>query len=128
MCIRDRTNPYATTTEFGFITDAFPERRSLSIFGQTTYSFDDDLRLISGFRYTRDNFLTDVSNFFGVPGNVFTLDERDNETSGRVTFEYDVDSDTMVYFSQTRGFKPGGGNLTFGFTLSQSFKDKSENT
>ena len=54
---------YGNAAELGFVTDAFPERRSLSIFGQTTYSFDNDLRLISGFRYTRDNFLTDVSNF-----------------------------------------------------------------
>ena len=107
-----KTNPYATSTEFGFITDAFPERRSLSIFGQTTYSFDDDLRLISGFRYTRDNFLTDVSNFFGV--ELYQEDDTDEETSGRLTLEYDLDADSMVYLSQTRGFKPGGTNLTFG--------------
>ena len=107
-----KTNPYATSTEFGFITDAFPERRSLSIFGQTTYSFDDDLRLISGFRYTRDNFLTDVSNFFGV--ELYQEDDTDEVTSGRLTLEYDLDADSMVYLSQTRGFKPGGTNLTFG--------------
>ncbi len=107
-----KTNPYATTTEFGFITDAFPERRSLSIFGQTTYSFDDDLRLISGFRYTRDNFLTDVSNFFGV--ELYQEDDTDEETSGRLTLEFDLDADSMLYLSQTRGFKPGGTNLTFG--------------
>ena len=107
-----KTNPYAASTEFGFITDAFPERRSLSIFGQTTYSFDDDLRLISGFRYTRDNFLTDVSNFFGV--ELYNEDDTDEETSGRLTLEFDLDADSMVYLSQTRGFKPGGTNLTFG--------------
>ena len=107
--------PY--NAEFGFVSDAFPERKSVSIFGQTTYSFSDDLRLISGFRWTEDEFNSNVSNFFGF--QTFTLDERDNETSGRITFEYDVDSDTMVYFSQTRGFKPGGGNLTFGFTTTE---------
>ena len=94
------------------MTDAFPERRSLSIFGQTTYSFDNDLRLISGFRYTRDNFLTDVSNFFGI--ELYQEDDTDEETSGRLTLEYDLDADSMVYLSQTRGFKPGGTNLTFG--------------
>ena len=105
--------------EFGFISDAFPERDSVSIFGQTTYSFSDDLRLISGFRWTEDKFNSHVENFLSVPNQIFDLDERDNETSGRVTFEYDVDNDTMVYFSQTRGFKPGGGNLTFGFTAAE---------
>ena len=103
---------YGSAAELGFVTDAFPERRSLSIFGQTTYSFDDDLRLISGFRYTRDNFLTDVSNFFGI--ELYQEDDTDEETSGRLTLEYDLDADSMVYLSQTRGFKPGGTNLTFG--------------
>ena len=105
---------YGAAAELGFVTDAFPERRSLSIFGQTTYSFDDDLRLISGFRYTRDNFLTDVSNFFGIPTELYQEDDTDEETSGRLTLEYDLDPDSMVYLSQTRGFKPGGTNLTFG--------------
>ncbi len=105
---------YGAAAELGFVTDAFPERRSLSIFGQTTYSFDDDLRLISGFRYTRDNFLTDVSNFFGIPTELYQEDDTDEETSGRLTLEYDLDADSMVYLSQTRGFKPGGTNLTFG--------------
>jgi len=105
---------YDDDAELGFVTDAFPERRSLSIFGQTTYSFDDDVRLISGFRYTRDNFLTDVSNFFGISSELYNEDETDEETSGRLTLEYDLDADSMMYVSQTRGFKPGGTNLTFG--------------
>ena len=105
---------YGPAAELGFVTDAFPERRSLSIFGQTTYSFEDNLRLISGFRYTRDNFLTDVSNFFGIPTELYVEDETDEESSGRLTLEYDLDADSMMYVSQTRGFKPGGTNLTFG--------------
>ena len=110
--------------EFGFISDAFPERDSVSIFGQTTYSFSDDLRLISGFRWTEDKFNSHVENFLSVPNQIYDLDERDNAISGRVTFEYDVDSDTMIYFSQTRGFKPGGGNLTFGFTEAEDLVTK----
>ncbi len=111
------TAAYGDAAELGFVTDAFPERRSLSIFGQTTYSFNDDLRLISGFRYTRDNFLTDVTNFFGgIPWEIFNEDETDEETSGRLTLEYDLETDSMMYVSQTRGYKPGGTNLTFGYT------------
>ena len=30
--------------------------------------------------------------------------------------EFDLDDDTMTYLSFSRGFKPGGSNLTFGFT------------
>ena len=104
--------------EFGFVTDAFPTRESKSVYGQTTYSFDDDLRLISGFRYTEDKFESiDVTNFFGL--QVFTAVGDIEEVSGRLTFEYDLNPDTMFYFSQTRGIKPGGANLTYGYTKAE---------
>ena len=104
--------------EFGFVTDAFPTRESKSVYGQTTYSFDDDLRLISGFRYTEDKFESiDVTNFFGL--QVFTAVGDIEEVSGRLTFEYDLNPDTMIYFSQTRGIKPGGANLTYGYTKAE---------
>ena len=108
-------SPYVA--EFGFVTDAFPTRESTSIFGQTTYSFSDEFRFISGFRWTEDIFESNVSNFFGAEKISITNENDDNdEVTGRITFEYDLDSDTMIYFSQTRGSKPGGSNLTFGFT------------
>ena len=67
--------------ELGFVTDAFPSRESLSVYGQTTYSFSDDLRLVSGLRYTEDSFATRVGNFFAFETNGFvsTLDETAEE-------------------------------------------------
>ena len=120
------TSPY--NAEFGFVSDAFPVRRSLSAYGQTTYSFNDDLRLITGIRFSRENFATNVSNFFGF--EPFNEDETANENTGRITFEYDVQDEIMVYVSQTRGFKPGGTNLTFGFKtraeLDSAFRQSSQ--
>ena len=103
--------------ELGFVTDAFPSRESLSVYGQTTYSFSDDLRLVSGLRYTEDSFATRVGNFFAFETNGFvsTLDETAEEVTGKLTMEYDFQDDAMYYISATRGFKPGGSNLTFGF-------------
>ena len=103
--------------ELGFVTDAFPSRESLSVYGQTTYSFSDDLRLVSGLRYTEDSFATRVGNFFAFETNGFvsTLDETAEEVTGKITMEYDIRDDSMYYISATRGFKPGGSNLTFGF-------------
>jgi len=104
--------------ELGFVTDAFPSRESLSVYGQTTYSFSDDLRLVSGLRYTEDSFATRVGNFFAFETNGFvsTLDETAEEVTGKLTMEYDFQDDAMYYISATRGFKPGGSNLTFGFS------------
>jgi iron complex outermembrane receptor protein len=99
--------------EVGFISDAFPSRKSFSLYGQTTLSISEDLRLITGLRYTEDKVTSDVSNFLGA--ETFTIDEKTDKVTGRVVVEYDFDQDTMAYVSYTRGFKPGGSNLTFGF-------------
>ena len=103
--------------ELGFVTDAFPSRESLSVYGQTTYSFSDDLRLVSGLRYTEDSFATTVGNFFNIEtgGFVYNDDESAEKITGKLTMEYDFQDDAMYYFSITRGFKPGGTNLTYGF-------------
>ena len=52
--------------EWDFVTDAFPSRESYSIYAQTTYSFTEDFRLVSGVRYSEDTFSTNVSNFYNV--------------------------------------------------------------
>ena len=101
--------------EVGFISNAFPTRESYSIYGQTTLSVTDKFRLISGLRYTEDKAESFVSNFFGIPGQVYNLEEELDKVTGRLVAEYDVDDDTMIYASFTAGFKPGGSNLTFGF-------------
>ena len=98
--------------EFDFVTDAYPSRKSYSFYGQTTYSLSDTTRLISGFRYSKDTFKTDVANFFNI--DIFEDEGTDDEITGKVTAEFDVNPDTMTYVSYTRGFKPGGTNLTYG--------------
>ena len=100
--------------EWDFVTDAFPSRESYSIYGQTSYSFRDDLRLVSGLRYSEDTFTTDVTNFFNV--ETFQADGTSDKWTGKAVMEFDLDDDTMTYLSFSRGFKPGGSNLTFGFT------------
>ena len=107
--------------ELGFVTDAFPSRESLSFYGQTTYNFSDDLRLVSGLRYTDDAFATAVGNFFAFEtnGTITREDESAEEVTGKATIEYDFQDDAMYYISAVRGYKPGGTNLTFGFTVAQ---------
>ena len=108
-------------SELGFVTDAFPSRESLSFYGQTTYNFSDDLRLVSGLRYTDDAFATSVGNFFAFQtgASPTNLDVSAEEVTGKATIEYDFQDDAMYYISAVRGYKPGGSNLTFGFTIAQ---------
>ena len=113
------TNPFegicfaAYDAELGFVSEAYPTRESLSVYGQATYNFADNLRYIFGMRYTEDSFSSDVTNFFGL--QTYLIEDEIDETTGKIAVEHDIDSDTMVYASFTKGFKPGGSNLTFGW-------------
>ena len=98
--------------EFDFVTDAFPSRESKSVFVETSYSFSDTFRLISGLRYSDDTFETDVTNFFY---DNFVAEGGGDKVTGRITGEFDIADDTMLYASFTTGYKPGGTNLTYGY-------------
>ena len=104
---------YNFTGDFGFISDAEPERESLSVYGQGTWHFNDDWRTVFGLRYTEDEVYSEVTNFYGRSGTEILEIETDKVT-GRLVLEHDFNDYTMGYVSFTRGFKPGGSNLTFG--------------
>ena len=113
------TNPFAGVcfaaydAELGFVSEAYPTRESKSLYGQATYNVRDDMRFIFGLRYTEDSFSSDVTNFFGL--QTYLIEDEIDETTGRLAIERDIDEDTMIYASYTKGFKPGGSNLTFGY-------------
>ena len=99
--------------EVGFISDSKPERDSISVYGQGTFNLTDSLRLVGGLRYTDDEVYSEVTNFFG-RGGTAVLKIKSDKLTGRGVVEFDLNDDTMVYASYTRGFKPGGSNLTYG--------------
>ena len=113
------TDPFAGVcfaaydAELGFVSEAYPTRESKSLYGQATYNVRDDMRFIFGLRYTEDSFSSDVTNFFGL--QTYLIEDEIDETTGRIAIERDIDEDTLIYASYTKGFKPGGSNLTFGY-------------
>ena len=115
------TNPFegicfaAYDAELGFVSEAYPTRESQSVYGQATVNINEANRVVFGMRYTEDEFSSDVTNFFGL--QTFLISDDLDETTGRLAYEYDVDENTMVYISYTKGFKPGGSNLTFGYPM-----------
>jgi iron complex outermembrane receptor protein len=104
---------YDPTAEAGFISNSKPERESMSVYGQGTLALTDTTRLIGGLRYTRDEVYSEVTNFYG-RGGTDILEIDSNEVTGRITYEKNFDDVTLGYVSYTRGFKPGGSNLTYG--------------
>ncbi len=112
--IPGRFDIFGPSADVDFFTDAFPYRESLSVYAQTTYSFSDTFRLVSGLRYSEDTFGTDVANFFNA-GQQFQLEGTTDEVTSKITGEFDLADSTMIYLTFASGFKPGGSNLTFGF-------------
>ena len=105
----------AYNAEIGFVSEAYPSRESQSLYGQATVNIDDANRAIFGFRYTEDEFSSNVTNFFGL--QQYLIQDELDETTGRIAYEHDLSENTMVYASFTKGFKPGGSNLTFGWPV-----------
>tara|TARA_B100000925_G_scaffold281726_1_gene253805 strand:- start:79 stop:1299 length:1221 start_codon:yes stop_codon:yes gene_type:complete len=112
--IPGRFDIFGPGAEVDFFTDANPGRESFSIYGQTTLYVSDTFRIVSGLRYSEDTFTTDVTNFLNVES--FQEEGTSDEVTSRVVGEFDLSDDTMLYVALARGFKPGGSNLTFGFT------------
>ena len=50
----------------------FQAESHILLYAQTTYSFTEDFRLVSGIRYSEDTFSTNVANFYNV--DVFEAD------------------------------------------------------
>ena len=100
--------------EFDFVSDAFPKRESFSVYGEATYSVSDQFRILSGIRYSDDEVESCVKNFFSSVCD--NLSGSSDKTTGKIAAEFDLNEDTMAYLALSAGFKPGGTNLTYGFT------------
>lgn len=112
--------------DLGFQTDTTPNRQSWSIFAQGTYHWSDVFRTTAGLRYTDDEVTANVSNFFGAFGTT-PLSQDDTAVTGKLDFQWDASADNLLYFSYSRGFKPGGSNLTFGTLVSPTYEEETVN-
>lgn len=101
--------------DVGFQSDFFPSRTSYSFYGQATWNASSALRLTGGLRWTRDNATNLNFNFFNIQRDLATADITNISKSltGQARIEYDISDDVLAYASFTKGFKPGGNNLTF---------------
>jgi iron complex outermembrane receptor protein len=104
---------YAYGGDVGFISDSKPERDSTSLYAQGTWNYSDTWRSVFGLRYTEDEVYSSVTNYYGREGTDILEIESDKVT-GRLVLEHDINDSTMLFGSFTKGFNPGGSNLTYG--------------
>lgn len=107
------------------------DNRSIAGYAQGTLSLTDKLSLTAGARYTRDKKDFDTDQYlitgtaspivFGAPaGTLVPLVPRNShvsrtftDTSPRVSLDFKVLYDLLVYASYSKGFKSGGFNLRY---------------
>ena len=99
--------------DYGFISDAITERESVSVYFQGDNPISDQLNLVSGVRLTDGNVDGRVTNFYARSGTDL-LSISGTRLTGRTALEYTTTQGALIYGSYTRGFKPGGSNLTYG--------------
>ena len=58
-------------------------------------------------------FIAAVTNYYGREGTD-VLEIESDKVTGRLVVEHDINESTMLFGSFTKGFKPGGSNLTYG--------------
>ena len=99
--------------DYGFISDAITERESVSVYFQGDNPIFNQLNLVSGVRLTDGNVDGRVTNFYARSGTDL-LSISGTRLTGRTALEYTTTQGALIYGSYTRGFKPGGSNLTYG--------------
>jgi iron complex outermembrane receptor protein len=118
------TNPYLIETEnftgpVAFETRDTQKLESWSAYAQGTYHLTDRIRLTLGGRYTSDNQIGVIQDYFGlldrnngVPFAV--LKTKFHKFTGRAEGEFDITPLNTVYAMVSNGIKPGGANLNPG--------------
>lgn len=88
----------------------YVERKSYAPFAQGTYHLTDDLRVTLGARYNFDAYTLHAYNFSAYSTSSVSNESANRAPTGRFEIDYDLTPKSMVYFSLSRGYKPGGLN------------------
>ncbi|MEH3159333.1 MAG: TonB-dependent receptor [Sphingomonas taxi] len=101
----------------GYVSVSKPQRDSWSLYGQSTVHISDTVRLTGGLRYTHDRISSLNSAYFS---DFTAVGRSDDALTGKLGVEYQATPRNLLYASYTRGFKPGGANLSTSPMLSRT--------
>jgi iron complex outermembrane receptor protein len=84
------------------------ETESYAVFGQGSYDFAEQFTLTVGLRYTDDEKNAINRNIQLAPLVLTPVSTSSEEVTGKVSVDYRMTNDVMVYGSYSRGYKSGG--------------------
>ncbi len=110
-------NVYQSNILQNYLIDYVPTTKASAVFGQTTISLLDNLRLIAGGRYTREagKLSGAINNLATNPSSLIEAFGGDKTFTGftyKTGFEYDLTASNMLYVTYSTGFKSGGFSQT----------------
>jgi iron complex outermembrane receptor protein len=104
------TAMYADGLYNGFENESQLKHTANAIYGQGVYHITPALTLTAGARYTWDYSTGAVSSYYSAFAHIHTSFEK---LTGKVSLDYALTDDNMVYATASKGVKPGGTNLTY---------------
>ena len=104
--------PGISLFDVAFQTNSTQRRESWSAYGQGTYEINPSLRFTAGARYTQDTVSADVSNYYNLYGPPTSAGLKSRALTGKISIEGDLTPQNLLYATVSRGYKPGGSNLS----------------
>ncbi len=126
---RANAGPFFPSPNTSTQTPGVADTTSISLYGNTAYSFSNDLNVTAGLRYLNErkkiNYSSiDTTGLF-VNINNFTDDQNEDQVIPSLGLTYDISENAGIYSTISRGFKSGGWNADF-ISSMESFEFNSE--
>jgi len=98
------------------VADFTVDTTNYAAFGEVTFELADNLRAIAGGRYTYDKLEYEFVRNSTFPASVGPVSDSTDDTdfSLKGVLEWDVDEQSMAYFSYAEGYKGQAFNVTYG--------------
>jgi len=127
-----------TTRQDRGVADYSTTSDSSSVFGEATFNFRPDLRLIAGLRWTHDDLeydhrrvSTSATTVSGIqPATSSSGSVNEDGKSGRVGLQYDLSDSVTSYVTYSRGYKGPAYNVFFNMQPrdTEALKPETSNT
>jgi len=113
-------DPAYPTDSYFLQTHAKDEQYAL--FGELTYGLTEQLKLTAGARFSKNKYSFDTftggPQLFG-PSTTGSGDNSENSFTPKVSLQYQIDPNNMLYTTYAKGYRPGGANNPLPFAACQ---------